>query len=151
MSGRDRYRFKTCFSFSSIHTSLHFYHVMLCVFLMYFSRDFGILCTFSHPMIFIVSSIILLSFYAFRILEYLLGYFLEIVCIKILFCLCVELIYLGNLDCDLCFCNTFGIHLTAVLNTTLFLELTGSNGIFGDISGWFWFRNMKSSGSQHNV
>jgi hypothetical protein len=45
----------------------------------------------------------------------------------------------------------FGIHLTAVLNTILFLELTGSNGIFGDISGWFWFRNMTSSGSQHNV
>jgi hypothetical protein len=31
----------------------------------------------------------------------------------------------------------FGIHLTVVLNTTLFLELTGSNGIFGSISGWF--------------
>lgn len=45
----------------------------------------------------------------------------------------------------------FDIHLTAILNTTLFLELTGSNGIFGDISGWFWFRNMTSSGSQHNV
>jgi hypothetical protein len=45
----------------------------------------------------------------------------------------------------------FGIHLTAMLNTTLFLELTGSNGISGDISGWFWFRNMKSSCSQHNV
>jgi len=44
-----------------------------------------------------------------------------------------------------------GIHLTAVSNTTLFLELTGSNGIFGDISGWLWFRNMISSGSQHNV
>jgi len=27
--------------------------------------------------------------------------------------------------------------LTVVLNTTLFLELTGSNGISGDISGWF--------------
>jgi hypothetical protein len=45
----------------------------------------------------------------------------------------------------------FGIHLTVVLNTSLFLELTGSNGIFGSISGWFWFRNMTSSGSQHNV
>jgi hypothetical protein len=39
-------------------------------------------------MIFIVSSVILLSFYAFRILEYLLGYFLELVCMKILFYLC---------------------------------------------------------------
>jgi hypothetical protein len=63
----------------------------------------------SHPMIFIVSSIILLSFCAFRILEYLLGYFLEIVCMKILFCLCVGLIliYLGHLDCDLCSCSTW--------------------------------------------
>jgi len=63
----------------------------------------------SHPMIFIVSSVILLSFCAFRIMEYLLGYFLEIVCMKILLCLCVGLIliYLGQLDCDLCFCNTW--------------------------------------------
>jgi hypothetical protein len=43
----------------------------------------------------------------------------------------------------------FGIHLTAVLNTTLCLELTGSNGIFGDISDWF-LRNTTSSGSQHS-
>jgi hypothetical protein len=28
----------------------------------------------------------------------------------------------------------FGIHLTVVLNTTLLLELTGSNDIFGDNS-----------------
>jgi hypothetical protein len=54
----------------------------------------------SHPMIFIVSSVILLSFCAFRILEYLLGYSLEIMCMKILLCLCVGLIliYLGDLD-----------------------------------------------------
>jgi len=45
-----------------------------------------------HPMIFIVSSVILLSFCAFRILEYLLGYFLEIVCMKILLCVVVGLI-----------------------------------------------------------
>jgi hypothetical protein len=43
-------------------------------------------------MIFIVSSVVLLSFGAFRILEYLLGYFLEIVCMKILLCLFVGLI-----------------------------------------------------------
>jgi hypothetical protein len=56
-------------------------------------------------MIFIVSSVILLSFCTFRILEYFLGYLLEIVCMKILFCWCVGLIliYLGHLDCDLCF------------------------------------------------
>jgi hypothetical protein len=47
----------------------------------------------SHPMIFIVSSVIVLSLCAFRILEYLLGYFLEILCMKILFCLCAGLIF----------------------------------------------------------
>jgi len=46
----------------------------------------------SHSMIFIVSSIILLSFCAFRILEYFLGYLLEIMCKKILFYLCARLI-----------------------------------------------------------
>jgi hypothetical protein len=43
-------------------------------------------------MIFIMSSVILLSLCAFRIMEYLLGYFLEIVCMKILLYLCVGLI-----------------------------------------------------------
>jgi hypothetical protein len=69
-----------------------------CVFfLLDFSLDFGIS---SHHMIFIVYSIILLSFCAFIILEYLLGYSLEIVCMKILFYLCVGLIliYLGHLE-----------------------------------------------------
>jgi hypothetical protein len=103
----------------------------------------------SHPMIFIVSSNIVLSFCAFRILAYLLGYFLKIGSMKILFCQCAGLIFYALWAALLIF--FFGIHLTAVLNTTLFLELTGSNGIFGDISGWFWFRNMTSSGSQHNV
>jgi hypothetical protein len=93
------------------------------------------------------------NFCAFRILEYLLGYFLEIVCMKILFCLCAGLIlkYLGHLDCNLCFYNSFASILASILNTTLFLELIGSNGIFGDISDWFWFKNTTSNGSQHNV
>jgi hypothetical protein len=43
-------------------------------------------------MIFIVFYVILLSLCDFRILEYLLGSFLEIVCMKILLCLCVGLI-----------------------------------------------------------
>jgi hypothetical protein len=96
-----------------IHTSLHFF-IDLSWHVVCFSRGFlpwfwHSLHISSHPMIFIVSSVILLSFCAFRILEYLLGYFLEIVCMKILFCLCVGLIliYLGHLDCDLCFCNTW--------------------------------------------
>jgi hypothetical protein len=77
-------------------------------------------------MIFIVSSIILLSFCAFRILAYLFGYFLEIGCKKILFCQCTGLIFYAlRIAALLIF--FFGIHLTAVLNTTLFLELTGSN------------------------
>jgi hypothetical protein len=104
----------------------------------------------SHPMVFIVSSVILLSLCAFRILEYLLEYFLEILCMKIIFCLCDGLIFYALWIAALLI-FLFGIHLTAVLNTTLFLELTGSNSIFGSISGWFWFRNMTSSGTQHNV
>jgi hypothetical protein len=81
---------------------------MLCVFLMDFPRFWHSLHISSHLMIFIVSSVILLSLCAFRILEYLLGYFLEIVCMKILFFLCVGLIliYLVHLDCDLCFRNS---------------------------------------------
>jgi hypothetical protein len=43
-----------------------------------------------------------------------LEYFLEILCMKILFCLCIELIFLGHLDCYICLCN-FGIQLTAVI------------------------------------
>jgi hypothetical protein len=77
----------------------------------------------SHPMIFIVSSIILLSLCAFRILEYLLGYFLEILSMKIIFCLCAGLIFYALWIAALLI-FLFGIHLTAVLNTTLFLELT---------------------------
>jgi len=107
----------------------------------------------SHPMIFIVSSVILLSFCAFRILEYLLiGIFSWNIVHENLY-VCVLgwswYIYAWWVAALLIF--LFGIHLTAVLNTALFLELTGSNGIFGDISSWFWFRNMTSSGSQHNV
>jgi hypothetical protein len=119
MSGRDLCRFKTCVSFSIIHTTLHLiYHGMLCVFLVDFSRDFGILCT----------SLLIPRFCAFRIMEYLLGYFLEIVCMKILLCLCVGLIliYLGHLDCDLCFCNSWH-PIDSCHNTTFFLGLTGSN------------------------
>jgi hypothetical protein len=38
-------------------------------------------------MVFVESLFVLLSFCALRILEYLLGYFLEILCMEILFCL----------------------------------------------------------------
>jgi hypothetical protein len=90
----------------------------------------------SQPMIFIVSSVILLSFCAFRIFEYLLAYFLEIVCMKILLCLCVRLIliYLGHLDCDLCIFVILGHPIDSCHNTTFFLGLTGSN-----ISLWCYF------------
>jgi hypothetical protein len=83
--------------------SLSLSYTHLCIFidlswhLVCFSRGFlprfwHFLYISFHPMIFIVSTIILLSLCAFRILEYLLGYFLEIVCMKILLCLCVGLI-----------------------------------------------------------
>jgi hypothetical protein len=96
----------------------------------------------SHPMIFIVSFFILLSVCAFRILKYLLGYFLEIVCMKILLCLCVGV--------DINIYGSFGyiwviwiaIFAFVILghpidrchNTTFFLGLTGSN-----ISLWCYF------------
>jgi hypothetical protein len=83
--------------------SLSLLYTHLCIFidlswhLVCFSRGFlqrfwHLLHISSHPMIFFVSSVILLSLCAFRILEYLLGYFLEILCMKILLCLCVGLI-----------------------------------------------------------
>jgi hypothetical protein len=139
--------------------SLSLPYIHLCIFIdlsyhvVCFSRGFlprfwHSLHICSHPMIFIVSSIILLSFCAFRILEYLLGYFLEIGCTKILFCQCAGLIFYA-LWITALLIFFFGIHLTSVLNTTLFLELIGSNGIFGDISDWF-FRNTTSNGSQHS-
>jgi hypothetical protein len=100
--------------------SLFLPYTHLCIFIdlswhvMCFSRGFlprfwHSLHISSHPRIFIASSVILLSFCAFRILEYFLGYFLETVCMKILFCLSVGLIliYLGHLDYNLCFCNTW--------------------------------------------
>jgi hypothetical protein len=112
MSGLDLYGFKTCVSFSAIHTSFIFidlsWHVV-CFSRGFLPRFWHSLHISSHPMISIVSYVILLSLCAFRILEYLLGYFLEIVCMEIQFCLCVGLIliYLGHLDCDLCFVYFF--------------------------------------------
>jgi len=63
-----------CFSLGFLPRFWHFLHISF------------------NPMIFIVFSVILLSLCDFRILEYLLGSFLEIVCMKILLCLCVGLI-----------------------------------------------------------
>jgi hypothetical protein len=47
-SGQDLYRFKTCFSFSAIHTSLHFYWFIIscCVFFLWISSE--ILAFFAH-------------------------------------------------------------------------------------------------------
>jgi hypothetical protein len=89
----------------------------------------------SHPMIFTVSSVILLSLCAFRILEYLLGYFLEIVCIKILLCLCVGLILIYLCLMSSCIAYISLWHpFDSFHNTTFFLGLTGSN-----ISLWCYF------------
>jgi len=86
-----------------------------------------------------------------------LEYFLEILCMKILFCLCVGLIfiYLCHLDCYICFCNFWSIQLTALIIPHFFLELTRSN------LSWlcyFWiylylniFRNISSNGSQQSI
>jgi hypothetical protein len=97
MSGRDLYRLRLASLFLP-YTHLFIFidlswHVVCfsCGFLPRFWDSFHIS---SHPMIFIVSSVILLSFCALRILEYLLGYFLEIECMEILFCLCVGWILL---------------------------------------------------------
>jgi hypothetical protein len=72
----------------------------------------------SHPMIFIVSSVILLSFCAFRILEYLLiGIFSWDIVHKNLLFLCVGLIllYPCYLDCYICFCNSYASKLQVVI------------------------------------
>jgi hypothetical protein len=78
----------------------------------------------SHPMIFIMSSVILLSFCAFRILEYLLGYFFEIVCMKILFCLCVGLILIWVIWIAIFAFVILGHPIDSCHNTTFFLGLT---------------------------
>jgi len=72
----------------------------------------------SHPMIFIMSSVILLSFCAFRILEYLLiGIFSWDIVHKNLLCLCVGwiLLYPCYLDCYICFCNSYASKLQVVI------------------------------------
>jgi hypothetical protein len=104
-------------------------------------------------MIFIVSSVILLSFCAFRILEYLLGYSLEIVCMKILLCLCVGLILINWIAIFIFV--ILGHSINSCHNTTFFLGLTKSNI---SLRCYFWkyiclnlFRNMSSSSSQHNI
>jgi hypothetical protein len=90
-------------------------------------------------------------------MEYLLTGISQILCMKILFCQCAELvlIYLCLMYCCITCVNCFGIQLTAVIIPHFFLELTGSN-----LSLWwyFWkyfclnlFKNMTASGSQYNV
>lgn len=111
-----------------------------CVFFLWISPE--ILAFYAH--LFSSHNLHCVFHYSFKFLcflEYLLGYFLEIGCIKILFCLCAVLIFYALWIAALLIFFV-RIHLTAVLNTTLFLELKGSNGIFGSIYGWFWFRNM---------
>jgi hypothetical protein len=119
-----------------IFAFLLIYHGMLSVFSCGFLlRFWHSLHISSHPMIFIVSSIILLCFCAFRILKYLLGYFLEIVCMKILLCLCVGLILIFWVIWSAIFAFVIlGHPIDSCHNTTFFLGLTGSN-----ISLWCYF------------
>jgi hypothetical protein len=125
-------RISTCLRVASL--SLPYTHLCIFIYLSWHLECFshGFLPRFwhflhisFHPMIFIVSSVILLSLCAFRILEYLLGYFLEIVCM-IYLCLmssCIAYISLWHpFDSRVKYHIIFG---------------TGSNGISGDISGWF--------------
>jgi hypothetical protein len=131
-----------------------------CVFFSRISPE--ILAFFAH--FFSFHGICCIFLYSFKFLCFLeywniwcLGIFLEILCMKILFSLCVRLIliYLGHLDCDLCFFLILGHPIDSCHNTTFFLGLTRSN-----ISLWcyFWkyfclnhFRNISSSSSQDNI
>jgi hypothetical protein len=100
--------------FQANHTSLYFYwFIMLCC--VFFSQIFPkILAFFAHLFSFYgICYVFLCSFMFLCFLEYWnicwLESFLEILCMKILLCLCVRLIliYLGHLDCDVCFCNSW--------------------------------------------
>jgi hypothetical protein len=96
------------------HTTafLLIYHVMLYVCLADFSRDFGIICTsFLFLWYFLCLPLFL------RKLEYFIYWFLEILCMKIIFCLYVGwiLIYPCYLDCNICFCNSCASKLQAVI------------------------------------
>jgi hypothetical protein len=107
-------------AFSANHTTLHCFHLschVVCFARGLLPRFWHSLHISSHSMIFFVSSFVHLSFCAFRILEYLLGYFLEILCMKILFCLHVGwiLIYLCYLDYYICFCTSCASKLQVVI------------------------------------
>jgi hypothetical protein len=133
--------------------------MICCVFLSRFSLK--ILAFTTHLFSFHDSlCVFLCSFKFLCFLEYwnicCLEYFLEILCMKILFCLCVGfiLIYLGHLSCYICLYKFWHL-IDSYHKTTFFLELTGSN-----LSWWwyFWkyfclnpFRNMSASGSQLNI
>jgi len=89
------------------------YHVMLCVFLTnFFPRFLHSLHISSHSMVFVVSSFVLLKFLCF--LEYWnicwLEYSLEILCMKILFYLCVGLILLYLCLMNSCIAYIFLLH-----------------------------------------
>jgi hypothetical protein len=114
-----------CFLCHSYSTVFFLIFVMLCVSLTDFSRDFHFLYTsFFIPW---YSLCLPCSFNFLCFLEYWIicwmENFLEILCMKILLCLCVRLIwiYLGHLDCSICLC-IFGIQLTAVTIPHCFLN-----------------------------
>jgi hypothetical protein len=112
-------------AFSAIHTPLFFYYyywfiMSCCVFFSWISLEILAFSThlFSFHDYFCV---FLCSFKFLCLLEYWnicwLEYFLEILCMKIQFCLYVGLIfiYLFHLDCYISFCNFWGIQLTAII------------------------------------
>jgi hypothetical protein len=160
MSGQDLYRFKTCISFSAIHTSLHFYWFIIscCVFFSWISPK--ILAFSAHFFSFHgIYRIVLCSFKFLCFLEYWNIWWLEFlrysawksysVCVLGWYWyICV--IWIANFAFVI-----LGHPIDSCHNTTFFLGLTWSN-----ISLWcyFWkyfclnlFRNMSSSSSQHNI
>jgi hypothetical protein len=122
MSGRDPYRFLSvaCFLCHS-HTTAFFYFFIMscCVFFSHISPD--ILAFSAHLFSFHdILCVFPCSFKFLYFLEYwnicLLQYFLEILCMKILFLLCVGwiLIYPCCLNYYICLCIS-GIQLTALI------------------------------------
>jgi hypothetical protein len=148
-------------SFSTSRTPLNFYWFIMscCVFFLRISPN--ILAFSAH--FFSFHDILCVFLYSFKFLCFLkywnicwLEYFREILCMKILFCLCVGLIliYLGILVCYICLCN-FCIQLKTVIIPHCFLNL---QDLIFLVVVFLWryfclnlYKNMSSSGSQHNI
>jgi hypothetical protein len=128
MSGRDLYRFKTCISFFAKHTSLLFYwFITLCC--VFFSRISPEILAFSGRFFSFngICCIFLCSFRFLCFIEYW-NFFLRYCTWKSCYvCVLGWSWYIYPLWIDALLICFFGIHLTAIINTILFLELIGSD------------------------